>query len=105
MISCYWLPLFFNNTLDAPKGVDNINLTAGHTVAVDKRFIRIGMPVLFSTTLPGKAPSSTIAIAQDVGGAIKKCKTDIYFGEGPEALRRGGSMKNTGAAFVAVPKP
>lgn len=96
--------VFFEDKASAPLGVDHLELTPGHSLAVDKSLIPIGTPILYSTTLPGKVPSQSLALAQDVGGAIKGCRIDIYFGEGDEAGRKGGSMKNNGKLFIAIPK-
>jgi len=44
-------------------------------------------------------------VAQDIGGAIRgAARADIFFGFGPEAERRAGAMKGTGALFVLLPK-
>jgi membrane-bound lytic murein transglycosylase A len=43
-------------------------------------------------------------VAQDIGGAIRgPVRADIFFGFGPEAERRAGAMKGTGALYVLLP--
>ena len=43
-------------------------------------------------------------MAQDIGGAIRgPVRGDIFFGFGPEAERRAGAMKATGALYVLLP--
>lgn len=104
--------VFFKDDGQKPKGVEGMLLTPGHSLAVDSSLVPMGAPVLLSTKRPlvsgGKAQGTrefqTLAVAQDVGGAIKGCKIDFYFGEGSDAGQAGGSMKNSGPAFVVLPK-
>ncbi len=104
--------VFFKDDGQPPKGVENIHLTPGHSLAVDSSKIPIGTPVLYSTKRPvvqngkdqGSREFQSLAIAQDVGGAIKGCRIDIYFGEGDDAGAAGGRMKQPGPVFLAVPK-
>ncbi len=86
-----------------PKGSQGVNLTALASVAVDSRLHALGAP--FYVAAEGSDPVHALAAAQDIGGAIRgPVRADIFFGFGPEAERRAGAMKGTGALYVLLPK-
>jgi len=85
-----------------PKGSQGVNLTALASVAVDPRLHALGAP--FYVAAEGGDPVHALAVAQDIGGAIRgPVRADIFFGFGPEAERRAGAMKGSGALFVLLP--
>ena len=52
-----------------------------------------------------RAEPNGIWIAQDTGGAIKGAvRGDLYFGTGPEAGERAGTMNAPGRLWVFLPK-
>ena len=60
------------------------------SLAVDRAFIALGVPIYISTTDPvdGK-PIRRLVMAQDTGGAIKgPVRGDIFFGWGKDAEER-----------------
>ena len=92
-----------NDPASGPKGSLGAALTPLASVAVDSRLHALGAPVLVAAE--GGDPVHTLAVAQDIGGAIRgAARADIFFGFGPEAERRAGAMKGTGALFVLLPK-
>jgi membrane-bound lytic murein transglycosylase A len=89
-----------------PPGALGIPLTPGRSVAVDRAFLPLGAPVFVATTDPAtEAPWRRLAIAQDVGGAIRgPVRTDIFFGWGHDAEDRAGRMRKPGTEYLLLPK-
>jgi len=101
--------VFFREMPDALKsavGAMGIPLTAGYSMAVDRRTIPLGMPVFLSTTWPNTdKPLNRLMLAQDTGGAIKgTIRGDFFWGFGTEAGKQAGSMKQKGRMWVLYPK-
>ena len=91
------------DTALGPKGSLGVNLTPLASVAVDARVHALGAP--FYVAAEGADPLHGLAVAQDIGGAIRgPVRADIFFGFGPEAERRAGALKGTGALYVLLPK-
>lgn len=91
-----------------PLGAQGAPLTAGRSIAVDRRFHTLGAPV-FVDIEPvegvGVAPIRRLMIAQDTGGAIRgPVRADYYWGSGPEAGDIAGRMNAQGRMFVLLPK-
>lgn len=92
---------------EGPIGAQGVPLTAGHSLAVDKRFIPYGTPVWLQTHLPvdEQKPFNNLMIAQDTGGAIKgPVRGDIFFGFGKKAENLAGHMKQEGEYYILLPK-
>lgn len=94
-----------------PVGAMGIEVTPMRSLAVDKKFIPLGMPLWLETSYPRenkKAPLKPFhrtMVAQDVGGAIKGAvRGDIFFGSTKKAARSAWYMANMGRYFVLVPK-
>ncbi|MCI4662641.1 MAG: MltA domain-containing protein [Neomegalonema sp.] len=88
---------------DGPLGALEVPLSAGRSIAVDKRFTPLGAPVWIEVERP-KAPIKRLMVAQDVGGAIKGAqRADIYFGSGHEAGAEAGTTKFSGSMTVLYP--
>jgi membrane-bound lytic murein transglycosylase A len=46
-----------------------------------------------------------LLVTQDTGGAIRgPVRGDVFWGHGPEAERRAGSMRARGGYFLLLPK-
>ncbi len=97
-------------TLDAeqgPIGAAGVPLTAGRSLAVDRRHIPLGLPVWLDTTdplNPGQ-PLRRVVITQDTGSAIKgPVRGDLFWGFGEAAATRAGLMKQPGRYFLLLPK-
>jgi len=91
---------------DGPIGAQGVVLTPGRSLAVDKRFMSLGVPVWLHTfTDPvNPAPISRLVVAQDTGGAIKGVvRGDVFWGFGEDAALRAGKMKERGSFFVLLP--
>jgi membrane-bound lytic murein transglycosylase A len=89
-----------------PKGALAVPLTAGRSIAVDPRFLKLGAPMFLATTAPGTAlPLQRLVVAQDTGGAIRgPVRADLFFGFGAEAGAQAGMMKNDGEMWLLWPK-
>jgi membrane-bound lytic murein transglycosylase A len=93
---------------DGPLGTEGVPLTAGRSLAVDRRFLPLGIPVWLDTTAPlpdGDAPLRRLMVAQDTGGAIKGVvRGDVFWGAGERAEAIAGRMKSSGHYAVLLPK-
>ncbi len=106
--------IFFREViLDAelgPLGGEGIPLTAGRSMAIDRRFHAYGLPVWIDTRIPDeKARNYTrfrrLMMAQDTGAAIKGAiRGDIFFGTGKAAGEVAGRVKEPGRMYILLPK-
>ena len=91
--------------LDGPLGSLGVALTPERSIAVDPAYIPLGVPVWLDGVLPDGAPLKRLALAQDTGGAIKGAvRADLFIGQGAEAGRLAGEMKQRGRMYVLLPK-
>lgn len=91
-----------------PVGAQGVVLTPGRSLAVDRRFIPLGIPIWLSTTSPLdlSEPLNRLVVAQDTGSAIKgPVRGDLYWGHGENAALNAGFMKSRGRYYVLLPKP
>jgi len=92
--------------LDGPLGSLGVALTPERSVAVDPAYIPLGLPVWLDAALPDGTPLQRLVFAQDTGGAIKGAvRADLFFGQGVEAGRLAGEMKQRGRLYVLLPRP
>ena len=93
---------------DGPIGAQGVVLTAGRSLAVDRKYIPLGIPLWLATTEPGtkrEKPLCRLVIAQDTGSAIKgPVRGDLFWGYGREAGEKAGLMKEQGQYFLLLPK-
>ncbi|HWK46872.1 MAG TPA: MltA domain-containing protein [Stellaceae bacterium] len=92
---------------DGPLGAQGIALTPERSIAVDRRFVALGMPVWLD--IPESASPGgrlrRLMVAQDTGGAIRgPVRADVFFGHGAEAADRAGVLKATGRYWFLVPR-
>jgi membrane-bound lytic murein transglycosylase A len=89
-----------------PKGALGVPLTAGRSIAIDPKFLRLGAPMFLSTTAPDtRLPLQRLVVAQDTGGAINgPVRADLFFGFGSEAGAQAGTMKYDGEMWLLWPK-
>ncbi|MFV1997064.1 MAG: murein transglycosylase A [Acidiferrobacterales bacterium] len=90
-----------------PVGSLGVTLTPERSIAVDRRVVRLGLPVWLDTTLPNseeKIPYRRLVFAQDTGGAISgTVRADLFWGNGLRAEENAGRMRQPGSLFVLVP--
>lgn len=94
---------------DAALGAQGVALTAGYSLAVDRKWIPLGAPLWLTTTRPTKVVDkdkvfNRLMIAQDTGGAIRGVvRGDVYWGAGENATFIAGHMKNPGHYWLLLP--
>jgi membrane-bound lytic murein transglycosylase A len=95
---------------DGPLGAQEVALTPGRSLAIDRRFLSLGVPVWLDITAPGTSPGDAdrpvrrLVIAQDTGGAIRgPVRGDVFWGFGPEAEFVAGHMKHRGGYYLLLP--
>ena len=98
-----------NGPVGGPPGAQNVPLTPGRSLAVDRKFLALGLPLWLDSTVPladgGTEPLRRLMVAQDTGGAIRgPVRGDVFWGHGAEAARRAGAMKQPGRYWILVPK-
>ncbi len=103
--------VFFRElTGEGPLGAQGVALTTGRSLAVDRQFVGLGVPVWLSAEAPapeaGKPdrPLQRLMVAQDTGGAIRgPVRGDVFWGHGPVAERVAGHMKHRGRYYLLLP--
>ena len=100
--------VFFTQNPDStegPRGSLNVPLTAGYSVAVDRKVIPLGSLLWLSTTQADGQPIVRPVAAQDTGGAIAgEVRADFFVGTGPKAGQIAGDMKQKGNIWLLWPK-
>jgi membrane-bound lytic murein transglycosylase A len=96
---------------DGPLGAEGVALTPGRSLAVDRRFIPLGVPVYLDARMPGLKEGDPdralrrVLVAQDTGGAIRgPVRGDVFWGYGEEAADLAGRMKHPGTLWLLLPK-
>ena len=98
--------IFFRETTEESPGAMGVKLTGGRSLAVDRDYIPLGVPLFVATTNTyDGTPWERMMFAQDVGSAIQgPVRGDIYFGQGPLAGKRAGRQNATGKLWALVPR-
>lgn len=91
---------------DGPIGAIGAPLSAGRSLAVDRRYLPLGAPVYLRTTDPlSQEPLERLMVAQDTGGAIRgPLRADVFWGLGAHAGARAGRMRQEGSLWLLWPK-
>lgn len=96
---------------DGPLGTEGVPLTAGRSLAVDRRFLPLGAPIWLDARAPRPdrpdetAPLRRLMIAQDTGGAIRGVvRGDVFWGAGDAAEAIAGRMQAQGGLALLLPK-
>jgi membrane-bound lytic murein transglycosylase A len=90
---------------DGPIGAQGVALTAGRSMAVDTRFIPLGVPLWLDSTDPDGMPMRRLMVAQDAGTAIKGViRGDVFWGAGEAAFDKAGRMKSRGNYYLLLPR-
>ena len=98
------------NPTDECIGAQGVPLTAGRSLAVDKRIHVYGTPIWVEAELPieSEKPETRfrrLLFAQDTGSAIVgPARADIYFGHGEEISHIAGRIKQNGQFVMLVPQ-
>lgn len=91
---------------EGPIGALSVPLSAGYSLAVDRRFIPLGAPVYLATNYPlSEERLERLMAAQDTGGAIRGVvRGDFYWGSGPDAGVQAGRMRNQARMWLLWPR-
>lgn len=89
-----------------PIGAMGVPLTAQRSLAVDRHYLPLGIPIWINAQHPkGNQRLQRLVIAQDTGGAIKGAvRGDFYWGQGEQAGEMAGPMKSKGRFYVLLPR-
>lgn len=91
---------------EGPNGSEGIMLTPGRSLAIDRTFLPLGLPLWLDVADP-LDPAGRIrrlVVAQDTGGAIKgPVRGDLFWGHGSEAEARAGRMRSEGGYWLLIP--
>jgi len=93
-----------------PVGAQDVQLTPGRSLAVDRSLYAYGTPVWLDTAVPslrsgGLEPMRRLLIAQDTGTAIKgHVRGDVFWGAGEQAAHIAGLMRSPGRMFILLPR-
>lgn len=98
--------IFFSKRNQGATGALGTKLTANRNLAVDRRYIPLGMPVFINTkNSVTQEKINQLMVAADVGGAIKgEIRADFFYGSGKNAELYAGGMKEQGKLTILVPK-
>ena len=91
-------------------GAQGVPLTPGYSLAIDRKWVPLGVPIWLNTTRPDHKSDhqklfQRLMIAQDTGGAIRGIvRGDVYWGAGDNATAIAGKMKNPGHYWLLIPQ-
>jgi membrane-bound lytic murein transglycosylase A len=91
---------------DGPLGSEGVALTAERSLAVDRAFIGLGIPVWLEADerFANAESIRRLVVSQDTGGAIKgPVRGDVFWGTGNAASLRAGEMNASGRYYVLLP--
>lgn len=97
--------VFFQESKKSATGALGVELVAQRNLAVDRKYIPLGMPVFIQTNNPiNKKEINQLMVAADVGGAIKgQIRADFFWGNSKEAEETAGKMKQKGILYMLMP--
>ena len=97
-----------HGTETGPVGAQNLPLTTLRSLAIDRRYWALGVPLWVSTTVfaGGRLePFNQLMVAQDTGSAIKgPSRGDVFMGTGHQAGLDAGAMDQAGSLTALVPR-
>lgn len=91
---------------DGPVGAEGALLTPERSLAVDHRYVPLGMP-LWLDAKDRYRPTHVerLVIAQDTGDGIEgPVRGDVYWGSGPPAQARGADFYASGRYWLMLPR-
>jgi membrane-bound lytic murein transglycosylase A len=92
---------------DGPVGAEGVALTAERSLAVDRSFIGLGIPIWLEAEERFVQAQSVrrLLVSQDTGGAIKgPVRGDVFWGTGNAAASRAGVMNASGRYYLLLPR-
>lgn len=107
--------VFFRTGEGEPLGSIGVPVTAGRSIATDRRIFPPGAPAFMVTQIPLVDGSGRIdkwvacrrlVVNQDTGGAIKgPGRADLFWGRGPYAEAAAGHMRHDGDLYFLALRP
>lgn len=93
-------------------GAQDVALSPGYSLAIDRKWIPLGTPLWLMTTVredfsskQEAKPFHRLMIAQDIGSAIRGAvRGDMYWGPGKKATAVANNIKNEGSYWLLLPK-
>lgn len=96
--------VFFRQKQKGATGALGIELTPMRSIAIDRRFTKLGSMLYLDAELP-TGTLSRIVFAQDAGGAIKgNVRADLFTGDDTDAEALAGVLKAPLRLWVFLPK-
>lgn len=94
--------IFFTEKADGPYGAFGNVLTKEHSVAIDRNFVPLGIPLFIDTKVTATGEDfKKMVFSQDIGGAIKGAvRADIFFGADETAEYNSGKQNQEGKMYV-----
>ena len=92
---------------DGPIGAQGVVLTPERSIAVDRTFVGLGIPIWVEAEerFASADPVRRLVVAQDTGGAIRGAvRGDLYWGTGSAAASRAGAMNASGRYYLLLPR-
>jgi len=100
--------VFFRLGMDGAIGAMGVVVDPWLSLATDRKFIPLGAIVLYGVNIPdqlrGQVPLRGIGFAQDVGGAIKNNRIDIFCGGSNKADYVASHLDQKGIAWILLSK-
>ncbi|MBA1437777.1 MAG: MltA domain-containing protein [Epsilonproteobacteria bacterium] len=97
--------VFFRQKQEGAYGALGVRLTPMRSVAVDRRFIKLGSMLYLDADLPDATHLSRIVFAQDTGGAIKgSVRADLFCGDDKKAEALAGALQSPLKLWIFIPK-
>ena len=95
-----------SKSAEGPIGTMGAPLTPGYSLAVDRSYLPLGVPLWLDLEPPAGADRlRRLVMAQDTGSAIKGLiRGDVYWGHGQQAGEIAGGMKAKGRYFLLIPR-
>lgn len=104
--------VFFRDlgTGDGPIGAQGVELTPERSLAIDRKWLPLGVPLWLATEVSPATSASEVdkferlMMAQDTGGAIRgPVRGDVFWGHGDYAYDMSGGMKSDGELWILLP--
>jgi len=91
---------------DGPIGAQGAVLTPERSLAVDHRFVPLGVPLWLAAQDKYRPVAlRRLVVAQDTGdGIVGPVRGDFFWGSGADAFRRGGDFYASGQYYLLLPK-
>ncbi len=88
-----------------PIGTQGVELTPGRSLAVDRGFVPLGVPLWLDLADAPDGRGRRLVVAQDTGGAIRgPVRGDLFWGHGEAAAAHAGMMRTQGEYYLLLPR-